>query len=315
MSPHALFDHAIILTGPTGSGKSSLAWKLAKEFHGEIISMDSMTVYRQMDIGTAKLTALERADVPHHLVDCMDPWDGASVAWWLESATAAVHDILQRHRWPIIVGGTPLYLKSIVHGLFAGPDIDPELRREIEACPAAELHQQLLSMDPRAATRIHPNDHKRLVRAVEVYRQTGIPLSDLQQQFDSVPPARSLPIICLDLPRAVLYERINKRVDEMMQAGWLDEVKHLLTLQKPLSKEAAQAAGYRELIAHLQGHCTLETAIDATKTRTRQLAKRQLTWFRHFPGLEMLTPDVAEQRLRTYMSSITPAIGSASSPL
>ena len=200
------------------------------------------------------------------------------------------------------MGGTPLYLKALSCGLFESPEVDPKLRAELEQLPAQLLHERLLLVDPEAAARIHLNDHRRLVRALEVFQQTGRPLSDWQQEFKTVPRARPTPIICIDVPRVELYRRIDARVDVMMQMGWLEEVKQLLQLPKPLSKEAAQAAGYRELAEHLRGTCTMEEAIAATKTRSRQLAKRQLTWFRSFPGLLQLSSNDAEKHLTaTYL--------------
>lgn len=292
-----LFDHALVLTGPTASGKSGLALAYAEKNNAEIISMDSMALYRTMDIGTAKPTLSERQRVPHHLVDCLDPWERASVACWLTEAGRATQDILQRGKRPLIVGGTPLYLKALLCGLFKSPEIDPQLRTELEQQSPEVLYERLQPVDPKAATRIHPNDHRRLVRALEVYLQTGIPLTDWQQQFNAAPRIRPTPVICIEQPRDELYRRIDARVDAMLQGGWLDEVKRLLELPQPLSKEAAQAAGYRELAEHIAGDCTLEEAVTATKTRSRQLAKRQLTWFRHFPGLLHLTPSEAEQQL------------------
>lgn len=293
----SVFDHALILTGPTASGKSGMAQTLAHQLHAEIISMDSMAIYRGMDIGTAKPSIADRQHIPHHLIDCLDPWESASVAWWLTEASRVTRDILQRGKRPIIVGGTPLYLKALSCGLFESPDVDPRLRTELEQQPAQLLHERLLLVDPEAAARIHLNDHRRLVRALEVYLQTGRPLSDWQQQFKTVPGVRPIPIICIDVPRDELYCRIDARIDAMMQMGWLDEVKRLLQLPKPLSKEAAQAAGYRELAEHLCGSYTLEEAIAATKTRSRQLAKRQLTWFRSFPDLLQLSFNDAEKHL------------------
>jgi len=292
-----VYDQALILTGPTASGKSGLALAYAEENNAEIISMDSMALYRTMDIGTAKPTLAEQHRVPHHLIDCLDPWERASVAWWLNEAGRATLDILQRGKRPLIVGGTPLYLKALLCGLFKGPEIAPQLRTELEQQPADVLYERLQPVDPKAAARIHPNDHRRLVRALEVYLQTGKPLTDWQQQFNATPRHRPTPVICIELPREELYRRIDARVDAMMAMGWLDEVKRLLELPRPLSKEAAQAAGYRELAEHIAGDCTLEEAVTATKTRSRQLAKRQLTWFRHFPGLLHLSPTEAERQL------------------
>lgn len=284
----SVFDQALILTGPTASGKSGIAISLAEKVNAEIISMDSMALYRGMDIGTAKPSAADRQRVTHHLIDCLDPWERASVAWWLDEAGRITSQIVRRNKRVIIVGGTPLYLKALLCGLFEGPDIDSKLRAELEEYSAELLYQRLQHLDAVAAKRIHPNDHKRLVRALEVYLQTGKPLSEWQQQFQGESRHRPLPVICLDVPRDELYRRIDDRVDHMMQAGWLNEVKQLLQLPQPLSREAAQAAGYRELADHLAGKYSLEEAVEATKTRSRQLAKRQLTWFRHFPGLQMM---------------------------
>ncbi len=321
-TPHSLlpsmsnvFDQALILTGPTGSGKSALAHRLACEFPIEIISMDSMAFFRQMDIGTAKPSLTERQEVRYHLVDCLDPWESSSVAWWLSQAEKCIGEIVERQHIPLIVGGTPLYLKTILHGMFEGPVIDPALRERLETLSTEELVVQLKPVDPAAAERIHPNDHRRLVRALEVYYQTGQPLSDMQQEFKSIPRERINPVLCVDLPRAELYSRINQRVDAMIRSGWLDEVKQLKALDQPLSKEAAQAAGYRELLDHLAGQFTLLETIDRIKTRTRQLAKRQLTWFRHLTSIIPLSPPEAEVALRHQISSMTPAIGSAGSPL
>jgi tRNA dimethylallyltransferase len=293
----SVFDDALILTGPTASGKSGIASDVAQTLNAEIISMDSMAVYRGMDIGTAKPTREARQRVPHHLVDCLDPWERASVAWWLSEASRITNDILQRRKRPIIVGGTPLYLKALLCGLFEGPEVDPTLRHELEQLPVDVLYERLQPVDPVAACRIHPHDHKRLVRALEVYLQTGKPLSDWQQQFKVKPRERPIPFIYLQVPREELYRRINDRVDAMMQSGWLDEVKRLLELPQPMSKEATQAAGYRELTDHLLGKCTHDEAVVATKTRSRQLAKRQLTWFRNFPGLQAMLPDEAQSFL------------------
>jgi tRNA dimethylallyltransferase len=281
---------AFVLTGPTASGKSAVGLLLAERLDAEIICMDSMTVYRGMEIGTAKPSEADRRRVRHHLLDERDPWEGASVAWWLARAAEVASAIRRRGKAVLIVGGTPLYLKALLHGLFAGPPVDAELRRELEATPNAQLHERLQQVDPAAAARLHVNDQKRLVRALEVHQQTGRPISELQQQFANALPRRHAPL-WLNWPRDVLYRRIEARVDGMLAAGWLEEVRHLLALPQPLGKEAAQAAGYRELADHLAGRLTLEEAIQLTKTRTRQLAKRQLTWFRNLPGLGSVPVD------------------------
>lgn len=297
---------AVILTGPTGSGKSALALRLAERLGMEIVSMDSMTLYRGMDIGTAKPSATERARVPHHLIDVLDPWESANVAWWLEQAIAACQAIIQRGKKPLFVGGTPFYLKCLFFGLFDSPPADESLRCELESEAEREgrdrLHARLAAVDPRTAARLHPHDVRRVVRALEVYLLTGQPISAWQQTWDTPAfvsshekapaPVRQIPCVRLDWPRERLYERINYRVVAMFQAGLVDEVRRLLAGPRPLSREARQALGYRELIAHLSGDgSTLDQTIAAIQMHTRQFAKRQLTWFRHLPQCQVCPAD------------------------
>jgi len=302
------FDTALILTGPTACGKSALALALAARVGGEIVAMDSMTVYRGMDIGTAKPTPADRARAPHHLIDVLDPWEAASVAWWLEKAAAACADIATRGKRPVIVGGTPLYLKTLLHGLFDGPPGDLELRRRLEADAAVAgpvaLHARLAAVDAKTAARLHPNDVRRVVRALEVHELTGRPISAWQQTWDTpafaadtAPPPARIPAVVLELPRDDLYARVNRRVDAMLAAGWLDEVRRLRDLPRPLSREARQALGYRELLDHLDGGAAWEATAETIRTRTRQFAKRQLTWFRHLSACVPVpadAPDVGE---------------------
>jgi tRNA dimethylallyltransferase len=265
---------------------------LAERVGGEIVAMDSMTLYRGMDVGTAKPTAEERARVRHHLIDVLDPWESANVAWWLDRAAGACADIRARGRRPLFVGGTPFYLKALLCGLFDAPPADPELRRRLEAeaervGPRA-LHDRLRAVDPTAADRLHPNDVRRVVRALEVWELTGRPISAFQQTWDTPAFAgrreEAPPLACavLEWPRDELYRRIDARVDAMIEAGWLDEVRRLR--ERPLSKEAVQALGYRELMRYLDGMCGWAETIAHIKTRTRQFAKRQLTWFRNLTG-------------------------------
>jgi tRNA dimethylallyltransferase len=286
------FADAFILTGPTASGKTAASLLLAERLRAEIISMDSMALYRGMDIGTAKPTAAERQQIPHHLVDVLDPWQTATLAWWLEQAAAACEDIRRRGKRILIVGGTPLYLKGLLHGIFEGPPRDPALRQQLEATPGPELHARLQQCDPTTAVRLHPNDVRRLVRALEVFHLTGQPISEVQQQFQQRHP-RAVPPLCLEPPRELLYERINRRVIEMMEMGWLEEVQRLAALPQPLSREAKQAVGYEELLQHLAGNMTLDAALDRMQIRSRQYAKHQLTWFRHLPDLSIV--DLAGQ--------------------
>lgn len=289
------FADARILTGPTGSGKSALALELAERLNAEIVCMDSMTLYRGMDVGTAKPTAAEQARVPHHLLDVLDPWESGSVAWWLERAAEACRQIRTRNRCPLFVGGTPFYLKALRCGLFDAPPVDPAIRHKLEA--EAErvgnnaFHRRLAEVDPTTAARLHPNDVRRVVRALEVYACTGRPISDMQQTWDS-PPAIGLQIACayLDWPREELYRRIDARVSAMLTAGWVDEIDRLRRLPRPLSQEAAAALGYRELLSQPAGVAVSEGVADAIRLRTRQFAKRQLTWFRNLPNCTPIDP-------------------------
>ncbi len=313
------FQNALILTGPTGSGKTELALTLAERLGAEIVAMDSMTLYRGMDIGTAKPTAEQRRRVLHHLLDVMEPSESSSVAWWLERAAACCREIEGRGRRVLLVGGTALYLKAVLFGLFDGPPADAELRRrlemEAEQIGRLALHSRLAQVDSVSAARLHPNDLRRVVRALEVWELTGRPLSQWQQQWprdgeaapsteysvrwtmDEVLGTKPPLAYYLDLPRPELYARINARVLQMFADGLVDEVRKLRNA--PLSREAAQALGYKEVIDHLDGLATLEETIDRIQTRSRNFAKRQLTWFRHLPGLQAIGPGDLLERLKT----------------
>jgi tRNA dimethylallyltransferase len=331
----AVFRPALILTGPTGAGKTRLGVALAERLGAEIISMDSMALYRGMDIGTAKPGPEERRRVPHHLLDVLDPWESASVAWWLERAADCCRDIARRGRRALFVGGTPLYLKAILYGLFDGPPADAALRQrltaEAEHAGRQALHDRLARVDPAAAARLHPHDVRRVVRALEVWELTGRPISAWQRQWPGAggqegwgggkgvqSPVLStqysvlstqypllssqswlghdqqqLPTaLWLDLPRAELYARIDARVEDMFAAGLVDEVRALRRLDRPLSREAAQALGYKEVFAHLDGHASLAATIARVQTRSRQFAKRQLTWLRHLPECRPVTEEL-----------------------
>ncbi len=297
------FENALVLTGPTGSGKTKFGIEMAQHLDAEIISMDSMALYRGMEIGTAKPTVAERAAVAHHLIDVRDPWEGASVAWWLDEARRLVREIEARGKRILFVGGTPLYLKALLCGLFDGPPADADIRRrladEARAAGPAELHHRLQAVDPVSAERIHVNDIRRMIRALEVHELTGKPMSAWQTQWgtadsrqqtadseSSSPPAACclLPaVLWLDLPRQELYERINRRVEEMFAAGLVDEVARLRAMDRPLSLEASQALGYKEIHDLLDGTITLSEAIVRVQTRSRNFARRQITWFRHMP--------------------------------
>jgi tRNA dimethylallyltransferase len=290
--------NALILTGPTGSGKSRLALELAGRLGAEIVAMDSMTLYRRMDVGTAKPGPDDRRRVPHHLLDVLEPWESASVAWWLDRARACCREIEGRGKQPLFVGGTPLYLKALLYGLFDGPPADEALRRRLTAEAAGQggqvLHERLARVDPASAARLHVNDVRRVIRALEVWELTGRPISAWQGQWTAPPeaPADRPRCLCLDLPRPELYDRINSRVRTMVEAGLVEETRALRQLERPLSREAAQAVGYREIFRHLGGELSLEEAVGLIQTRSRNLAKRQLTWFRRLPQCQPVKEDL-----------------------
>jgi tRNA dimethylallyltransferase len=295
------FDHALVLTGPTGSGKSRLGLELAERLGAEIVSMDSMTVYRGMDIGTAKPSREDQSRVRHHLIDELDPWECASVAWWLRRAEECTLEIESRGKRVLFVGGTPLYLKALMHGLFEGPAAVPEIRlrlqAEAEALGPEALHARLANVDPAAAARLHPNDVRRVVRALEVFEVSGRPLSSQQTQWSSgagvkLPAKEDFLVLWLNILRPELYQRIDARVVEMFELGLVDEVRRLCSMPRGLSREAGQALGYKEVILHLEGKATLAETITAVQTRTRQFAKRQITWFRHLSGCRAATREL-----------------------
>lgn len=271
------------LSGPTTSGKTAVGIELARLLNAEIVSLDSMAVYRGMDIGTAKPTTAERAATPHHLIDIVEASDDFSVAQYRDAALAVAEAIRRRGHEVLFVGGTPLYLKAMLRGIFEGPPADWPLRRslidEARADPTA-LHRRLQLIDPTAAARLHPNDTRRLIRAIEVHEITGTPISALQRQFEIGRPADESRVFVLQWPREALRQRIDTRVDAMFAAGLVEETRRLLQAEKPLGRTARQAVGYREVIEHVAGKLDLPATIELVKLRTRQFAKRQLTWFR-----------------------------------
>jgi tRNA dimethylallyltransferase len=302
--PENIFHRAIYLTGPTASGKTAVGVALAHRLNAEIIALDSMTLYRGMDIGTAKPTMAERDGIPHHLIDVIDPWESASVSAYREWAARAVRRIEERGKRPLFVGGTPLYLKALLRGLFRGPAGDMELRQRLEHEADAHgdqaLHQRLADLDPATADRLHVNDRRRIIRALEVIELTGKPISVLQTEHDRPAPAEAK-VFALDLPRAELHERINCRVVKFFESGFVDEVRALQSGPRPLCPVAAQGIGYREVIATLGGSATLEETIDRVQARSRQFAKRQMTWFRGLEEVQLvpIAPDEPAERIAT----------------
>jgi tRNA dimethylallyltransferase len=297
------------LTGPTASGKTAVALELAQRLNAEIISVDSMSVYRGMDIGTAKPTAADRAVVPHHLIDIVDPCDDFSLAEFVRLAHQVAVDIRSRGRQVLLVGGTPLYLKSLLRGLYQGPPPDWEFRRAIEAeiqtHGLAALRERLEMIDPLSAQKLHPNDQRRMIRALEVYRLTGKPISHQQIHFDDVVSPAGRKVFCLAWPRVELHRRIDARVERMFQMGLVEEVRSLLDRFGHLSRTASQAVGYREVLEHLRGEYELPTTIERVKVATHQFARRQETWFRGIeecrtlPQSNAIPPEaIAEEILR-----------------
>jgi len=299
----------LCVAGPTASGKSALALRLAQALGGEIVNMDSMQVYRRMDIGTAKATAAERAAAPHHLLDVAEPTQPFSVADYAALAEPTLHAIAQRGRLPILVGGTGFYLRALTDGLqLGGVRSDPELREQLKA-QAAEpggkerLHERLQAVDPASAARLHSNDVQRVSRALEVFLLTGKPLS-----AQEAPPIDALPqrpfrfcLLGTTMERAALYHRADARVDAMMAAGLLHEVETLLNEGVPPAAQAMQGIGYKELVPVLRDSAPLTDAVALLKRNTRHYAKRQWTWFRAVPGmlwLDTSQPEAEDEALR-----------------
>lgn len=282
----------IVLAGPTAVGKSTLALALAERVGGEIVAADSMQVYRGLDIGTAKAGAEERRQIPHHLLDLVDPDQPFTAADYASLAHAAISDIRGRGRLPILVAGTGLYVRAFLLGLFGGPGEDAPLRealrQEARTVGLPALHLRLRDIDPEAAAAIHPNDLFRIVRALEVGMVRGRPISVLRREArrDHEPVPGPVLKFGLQRRREELYRRIDKRVDGMLARGFLDEVRRLLDRGYAPSLKPLRAIGYRHLISHLRGHTSLDDAVGHLKRDTRRYAKRQLTWFRHEEGIE-----------------------------
>ena len=286
-----------VLTGPTGAGKSEWAERFAEAAPVEIVSVDSALVYRGLDIGSAKPSRDLRQRIPHHLIDICEPTDNYSAGRFVADATAAIRQIHARCRVPLLVGGTMLYLRALLHGLAPLPEASPEVRREIDERAAREgwstLHAELARLDPEAAGRINSSDPQRIQRALEVCYVTGQPISQLQR--DTVSPLAEHRVRAWALApanRAVLHRRLELRFHRMMEAGFLDEVRSLRQRGDLLASHSSmRAVGYRQLWAHLEGEYDLAEATQRGISATRQLAKRQLTWMRSEPVLEWLDPD------------------------
>lgn len=294
-------NRVIVILGCTASGKGALARSLARQWGAEIVSLDSMKIYRGMDIGTAKPSAAARSAVPHHLIDVTDPWQSFSAARFVELADQAVTEIHARERPAIAVGGTMLYFKCWYEGLFEGPPADPDFRAAIRRRAAREglevLHGELRSIDPEAADRIHHRDLRRVERALEVFHLTGQPISALQQQWDRAAVRRAdwrWSLGAVGRSREDTNRRINLRVRRMVAEGLADEARRIWTDPRGVGPQARQAVGYAELFEHFEGRLSLDDAVEQVKIHSRRLAKQQRTWLKRLGGLLWLDADGVE---------------------
>ena len=278
------------IIGCTACGKSAVGFELARRIGAEIVVVDSMKVYRRMNIGTGKPTADRRAEVRYHMIDVVEPSEEFSVARYIDHASRVIADIHDRGRPILAVGGTALYIKGLAQGLFEGPGHDPEFRAQLRARADQEgnepLHAELREVDPEAAERIHLNDYRRIERALEVHHLAGVPITQLQTQWDSEEGDFDCRFIGLRRDLADQNHLINNRARKMVRTGLLDEVRALLAEDKPLSTQASQAVGYAELIRHLRGNLSLEDAVEKIKIHSRRLGKSQRTWFKRFRDVE-----------------------------
>ena len=279
----------IVILGCTAAGKSDLAEGIAQRLGAEVLAVDSMQVYRGMDIGTAKPSAETRARISYLMLDLCDPWEVFSAAKFVETARPIVEDRVRSGKPLVIVAGTILYLRSLIEGLFEGPgrrNNPRRARRRAAAEGTAPLHVELAKIDPIAATRIHPNDQRRIIRALEVFRLTGTPISTLQTQWSAAhppTPPSTPPILASKRDKDLLNRRINARVKKMLEAGLVEEVRRLAGDPRGFSEEASSGVGYRQLLDYFAGKCTLEEAIELIKIQTRYLAKMQRTWLKRWP--------------------------------
>jgi tRNA dimethylallyltransferase len=296
----------LVILGPTASGKSALALAVAQRGCAEILSVDSMQVYRGMDIGTAKPTAAEQASVRHHLIDVAAPSETFAVSQYVALAERTIADAAARSIRIIAAGGTPLYYKSLFEGLFEGPGADAATRARLNDQPLEALHARLMEVDPAAAARIHVNDRKRLVRALEVFELTSRPISSFQTDWSGGATRHDAVWVGLSWEREALNRRINARVKAMMDQGWLQETQRLLETHGRLSRTAAEATGYHELIEHLAGRVSLDDAVEQIKIATRQLARRQMKWFRRFSQVRWIDGELPLDDQLSVVASLWP---------
>ena len=289
----------IVITGPTASGKTALSVRLAKEIGAEIVNADSMQIYKYMDIGTAKPTVDEREGVPHHLIDIVNPDELFSVARYCECAKEAIDDIHSRGKIAVMVGGTGLYVDSLVNNIqFSETEPDEEYRKSLE--DDAEklgneyIYEKLKTIDPQSAAKIAVQDTKRIIRALEVYHVTGKTITWHNEQSRSVPSPYNTTMFAISMDREALYDKINRRVDVMLELGLVDEVKKILSMGVDEKATSMQAIGYKEIVGYLKGEISLEKAADDIKQGSRRYAKRQLTWFRRNNNINWIENDVEQ---------------------
>lgn len=285
-------DSLLLLVGPTAVGKTDFSLRVARQLGGEIVSADSRQIYRYMDIGTAKPSLEQRSHIPHHFIDVIAPDEQYSAGEYGRQSREVIDDLFRQGTVPIVVGGSGLYIRALVDGFFDPSVYEPEvrerLRQRLRKVGAAALHAELMRVDPEAGGRIHPHDSQRIVRALEVYEITGRSLSDLQKGSEGNRANLDPLFIGLTMPRAELYRRIDRRVDDMIERGLVEEVRQLSQLGYDRSLNSMQTVGYQEIFAHLEGEISLEEAVRLIKRNSRHYAKRQLTWFRKDPRVRWL---------------------------
>lgn len=301
-------QHLLVIVGPTAVGKTALSIRLAKRFHGEIISCDSMQVYQGMDIGTAKATEEERAEVPHHLIDIIPPDVAFSVQEFQRLARQKIQEVHSRKHLPILVGGTGLYIEAVTYDYRVPPagqdfEIRNQYQRFAEEHGNEALHQKLEEIDPITAKRLHPNDVKRVIRALEVYHLTKKPFSSFEQA-EKRPYYNSMLWIGLTMPREILYQRINERVDRMLEEGFIEEVKKLYKKGYDTHLTSMQAIGYKEILSYLKGEISFTDSVELIKQGTRKYAKRQFSWFKRLRNIHWfdMTKDKVYEEIQQFVA-------------
>jgi len=299
--------HLVVILGPTASGKSELAIRLARELDGEILACDSTQVYRHFDIGTGKVPAAQRRGIPHHLIDLVEPYEVFTAGEYAARATTVLADVTARGKLPIMTAGTGLYLRALLEGLSDAPARSEELRERLRRKAAAKgalyLHAMLVRLDPAAAKRMAPRDTQKIIRAIEMRMLAGKAVHEIHGAGRKGLQGYAVTKIGLNPPRAALYEHIHARVEGMLASGWLDEVRRLIGEGVPRDAKPLQFIGYAELREHLEGRISLEAAVASIQQATRRYAKRQLTWFRKEPGVHWLSgfgddPAIASEAVR-----------------